>query len=751
MTTYTDQINGVGGDPSASDAITGGGQGLAFKAPVRVATTANITLSGTQTIDGVAVVAQDRVLVKNQTNAVDNGIWIVSSGSWSRATDMDSNRDLTKGTRVAVTDGTTNARSVWAVTSTNPIAVGSDSIAFEAVTFGQYGVLDEDDMASNSDDHVPTQQSVKAFVEEHAEIIATGSTTPRSLADRFADIVNVLDFASVSLAADYAMANDSTLFFPPGLYTLTEKLAKTLASNRTLRMQGSGEEQTILLWSCDDGGIEITFSTTWWLRVEASLPGNAFTIEGMTLATDRAPALAGTAIKVDGLSAASHPINTLQFARLTFRGTGPTETQWAEGISIDGLGGSQSHDLTWFGYNDSRTGSVIKIRGDLTHQPVNHKFTNLKANFFDIGFDLGQYVEGVHIENTTLVSGNHGIYWDAVSAESQLALHNSHINSDLEPIWLNRVFDSQIVGNLLFTNDPGITAILVREGGYNTIVGNTIRSGDGTGDNGIHIDYVSTWNAAHRNVIVGNFIMGYATGVRLDASSLGTVMNGNAFASCTVNLVGAAAAGDNGATAPIHNFFTEDGQAGRIRHAAPGVAAANYLGFGSHSTGNSPVIEAVGSDTNIDIRLLPKGTGVARVVGGMVPHTDDGAALGSTTFRWADFFLAVGGVINWGNGDVLLTHSANALAFSGASSGYTFDADIFRGADRLLSTRKTGWAVDTGTAKRTANATYSGTAEVGYTQATIQTLMNAVRDLSQTVKALKDDLHGTAGHGLIGT
>ena len=73
------------------------------------------------------------------------------------------------------------------------------------------------------------------------------------------------------------------------------------------------------------------------------------------------------------------------------------------------------------------------------------------------------------------------------------------------------------------------------------------------------------------------------------------------------------------------------------------------------------------------------------------------------------------------------------------------------GADKVVQARKTGWAVDTGTAKRTANATYSGTAEVAYTQATIQTLMDAVRDVSQTVKALKDDLHATAGHGLLGT
>ena len=51
-----------------------------------------------------------------------------------------------------------------------------------------------------------------------------------------------------------------------------------------------------------------------------------------------------------------------------------------------------------------------------------------------------------------------------------------------------------------------------------------------------------------------------------------------------------------------------------------------------------------------------------------------------------------------------------------------------------------GWAADTGTAKKTANATYSGSAEAAYTQATIQTLMNAVRDNSQTIKALKDAL-----------
>lgn len=60
---------------------------------------------------------------------------------------------------------------------------------------------------------------------------------------------------------------------------------------------------------------------------------------------------------------------------------------------------------------------------------------------------------------------------------------------------------------------------------------------------------------------------------------------------------------------------------------------------------------------------------------------------------------------------------------------------------------QTGWTADTGTDKRTANATYSGAAEAVYTQATIQTLMDALRDATRTIKSLKDDL---TARGIIG-
>ena len=86
--------------------------GISWKEPVLVATTANITLSGTQTIDSVAVVAGDRVLVKNQSTAADNGIYVVASGAWTRAVGADDYAEY-EGAVVFVISGSGNAGTTW--------------------------------------------------------------------------------------------------------------------------------------------------------------------------------------------------------------------------------------------------------------------------------------------------------------------------------------------------------------------------------------------------------------------------------------------------------------------------------------------------------------------------------------------------------------------------------------------------------------------------------------------------------------
>lgn len=90
-------------------------QGLDNKQSVRAATTGNITLSGTQTIDGVAVGAGDRVLVKNQTTQAENGIYVVAAGAWARATDSDTWNELVSA-YTFVESGTANADNGYVCT-----------------------------------------------------------------------------------------------------------------------------------------------------------------------------------------------------------------------------------------------------------------------------------------------------------------------------------------------------------------------------------------------------------------------------------------------------------------------------------------------------------------------------------------------------------------------------------------------------------------------------------------------------------
>ncbi|WP_295466606.1 phage tail protein [uncultured Pseudomonas sp.] len=112
------------------DAITVAVNRLDFKQSVRVATTANLTLSGTQTVDGVALVVGERVLVKDQATASANGLYIVAAGSWSRTSDTDSATEVTSGLLVAVEEGTTNADTLWQLVTDGPIVLGTTSLNF---------------------------------------------------------------------------------------------------------------------------------------------------------------------------------------------------------------------------------------------------------------------------------------------------------------------------------------------------------------------------------------------------------------------------------------------------------------------------------------------------------------------------------------------------------------------------------------------------------------------------------------------
>jgi len=129
------RITGLSDPTSAQEAATKSyvdsvASGLEVKDSVRVSTTANIALSGTQTIDGVSVVATDRVLVKNQTTASDNGIYDVAAGAWSRSTDADADSEVNSGMYVFVDEGTNQANTGWVLATADPITVGTTDLDF---------------------------------------------------------------------------------------------------------------------------------------------------------------------------------------------------------------------------------------------------------------------------------------------------------------------------------------------------------------------------------------------------------------------------------------------------------------------------------------------------------------------------------------------------------------------------------------------------------------------------------------------
>lgn len=114
--------------------------GLSWKQAVRVATTGNGTLAGAyengDTVDGVTLATGDRILIKNQSSASENGIYTVSaSGAPTRATDADSGAELVNAS-VYVSEGTANADTQWTCTTNAPITVGSTSLAFAQLASG---------------------------------------------------------------------------------------------------------------------------------------------------------------------------------------------------------------------------------------------------------------------------------------------------------------------------------------------------------------------------------------------------------------------------------------------------------------------------------------------------------------------------------------------------------------------------------------------------------------------------------------
>lgn len=149
--------------------------GLSWKDSVDVATTANITLSGEQTIDDV-VTSSSRVLVKNQSTQSQNGIYITGAGAWTRATDMDAWSEV-PAAAVFVEGGTTQADTAWVCTSNDGGTLGTTAITF--VKFSSAAGVIDGSGAANRLTWWSDTDTVAAVTSSYTDgsVFALGTTT----------------------------------------------------------------------------------------------------------------------------------------------------------------------------------------------------------------------------------------------------------------------------------------------------------------------------------------------------------------------------------------------------------------------------------------------------------------------------------------------------------------------------------------------------------------------------------------------
>ncbi len=196
--------------------------GIAWKASVRAASlAANIVLSGTQTIDGVVLIAGDRVLLKAQTNAYDNGIYVVAAGAWSRAFDNDSAVEMMNAT-VMVQEGTVNADTQWTCSTNAPITIGTTPLAWAQLSgagsvAGGTGITVTGNVVAI--DATVVQKAVAATL--------TNKTIDANGAGNSISNLETADFMAGVIDTDGALANNSDTKLA------TQKATKTYADTKT--------------------------------------------------------------------------------------------------------------------------------------------------------------------------------------------------------------------------------------------------------------------------------------------------------------------------------------------------------------------------------------------------------------------------------------------------------------------------------------------------------------------------------------
>lgn len=693
---------------------------VAIKGPCCVATTANITLSGEQTIDGVAVVTDERVLVKNQTTGADNGIYIADTGPWRRAKDFNKSKDIKTGTLINVTSGTAGV-GWWQVSTTGDITVGTTSIAFS--------------------------QPVMPYDADLAAIAALTTTAyGRSLltmaaAENVRDSIDAAPYVATR-AAMRALdtAKDTVAYFDGNNWDWTLGDYSTHVTADTIGgyyIKANAIASTVGAWKRranflspkhfgaigDDSTDDTTAVAAWFVM----LMFTGHTLPG----------------RVDG-----------KF-KITSAQTWDFSPKRLTGFLIEGAGGPND---CYFDVTDTTTSPAMYWHSNSLSLFYGKALNfGVRTNRAGVGFQIGMDSFADAWNQCTI---DNVVVNNAAANAANVSLRLNQILGT----YFNMVVNAGGSGKPAQPGAPGYgTAVELRQvvgcrgaiHAGNSVIGHKYTSG---------FSYGNTWGATNIEEVTNAIACD-------SASAVHNTYNGGYFVAST--FLNATAGTDNLFITPNVSFYAAGslgtnftGWSMQSMVAGSVLTRSNATGFGVYAGGvtidpTAHFHQYAGSGTvthrmqtgaaTLDISMTASGafitnnvsngplnyttTGassyhawtvnsaeIARVSSGgltvtgvATPAANDGAALGTTALQWSDLFLASGGVLNFNNGNYTITHTAGLLTFHGAilsdnnirinspSSGIGY-ATGAGGTVTQATSKTTGVTLNTSTGQITMNA-----------------------------------------------
>lgn len=248
-----------------NDRTTGLVGNAACKVPCRVATTAAITLAGLQTVDGVVLVADDRVLVKDQADTTQNGIWIADTGDWNRSKDCDGPYDVVRGSIVHIVEGTLHSGDWFELNTSDPV-IGETALSFTATFLGSASTVDFVQAGAGAVTRTSQNKMRDIFAAKDFGVVADGLTN---------------DTAAWATAVAAAIVASAALFHPGGI-----SLATVSMRGNDVAVYGPGSSVATIKHP--------NVATTNVLELGDTASGNAataysgITVRGLTLDGNRA-------------------------------------------------------------------------------------------------------------------------------------------------------------------------------------------------------------------------------------------------------------------------------------------------------------------------------------------------------------------------------------------------------------------------------------------------------------------------------